>query len=176
VATFLVCLSCSSRRLARELGVAIRSGYRWCWWLRNVALFYEMDRQLEGTIEADDLYHTAGYKGQAQTGGKKAWGRQPRGRRKTREPGRGHDDKARPASIAWVSRHGGLVVPATRDFTVKTVHKAADSAVQAGSRLQTASASSARALKGFGHGCGNHTKPESARGEVHEHRAEWRCS
>jgi transposase-like protein len=63
LATFLLCLSCSSRRIARELGVHIRTSYRWCWGLRNAALSYEMERQLAGTVEADDLSHTAGYKG-----------------------------------------------------------------------------------------------------------------
>jgi len=38
-----------------ELGVHVRTGYRWCWWLRNAALSYEMQRQLEGTVEADDM-------------------------------------------------------------------------------------------------------------------------
>ena len=142
LATFLLCLACSSRRIAREVGVHIRTSYRWCWWLRNAALSYEMHRQLEGTVEADDLYHTAGNKGQAQRGGKKVLGRQPRGRRKKREPGRGHYDKDRPAIIAWVSRQGAVVMQAPRDFTVKTVQKAADIAVRAGSRLYTDSASS----------------------------------
>ena len=73
---------------------------------------------MDGTVEADDLYHTAGHKGQAKQGGKKALGRRARGRRKKREPGRGHYDKDRPAIIAWVSRHGGVVIQATRDFTV----------------------------------------------------------
>jgi hypothetical protein len=94
-----------------------------------------MPRQVEGTGEADELYHTAGQKGQAQHGGKKALGRRARGRRTKREPGRGHDDKDRPAIIAWVSRQGAVVSQATRDFTVKTVQTAADLAVQAGSRL-----------------------------------------
>jgi hypothetical protein len=31
LATFLLCLSCSSCRIARELGGHIRTGYRWCW-------------------------------------------------------------------------------------------------------------------------------------------------
>jgi hypothetical protein len=93
---------------------------------------YETDRQLAGTVEADDLYHTAGQKGQAKRGGKKALGRRPRGRRKKPEPGRGHFDKDRPAIIAWVSRQGGVVVQAARDFTVKTVQKAADLAVKTG--------------------------------------------
>jgi hypothetical protein len=172
LATFLLCLSCSSRRIARELGVHGRTSYRWSWWLRNTALSYETDRQLAGTVEADDLYHTAGHKGQAQGGGKKALGRRARGRRKKREPGRGHYDKDRPAIIAWVSRQGAVVIQATRDFTVQTVQKAADLAMQAGSRLYTDSASSYRALKGYVHDYVNHTRKEYARGDVHENRAE----
>src|SRR5262249_38385519 len=155
---------CSSRRIARELGVHIRTSYRWCWWLRNAALSYEMERQLAGTVEADDLYHTAGQKGQATQGGKKHLGRRPRGRRKKREPRRGHYRKDRPAIIAWVSRQGMVVMQATKDFTVKTVQKAADLAVQAGSRLYTDSASSYRAVKGYLHEYVNHTQKEYARG------------
>ena len=30
LATFLLCLSCSSRRIAREVGVHVRTSYRWC--------------------------------------------------------------------------------------------------------------------------------------------------
>jgi hypothetical protein len=136
--TFLLCLSCSSRRIARELGVHVRTGYRWCWWLRNAALSYEIGRQVDGTVEADDLYHTAGHKGQAKYGGKKALGHRPRGRRKKREPGRGHYDKDRPAIIAWISRQGGVVIHATRDFTVKTVQKAVDIAMHADIRTRSA--------------------------------------
>src|SRR5262249_40229922 len=172
LATFLLCLSCSSRRIARELGVHGRTSYHWCWWLRNTALSYETDRQVEGTVEADDLYHTAGNKGQAKQGGKKALGRRARGRRKKREPGRGHYDKDRPAIIAWVSRQGAVVIQVTRDCTVKTVQKAADLAVQVGSWLYTDSASSYRALKGYVHEFVNHTRKEYARGEGHENRAE----
>src|SRR6201993_1349188 len=172
LATFLLCLSCSSRRIAREVGVHIRTGYRWCWWLRNAAVSYEMERQLAGTVEADDLSHTAGNKGQAQGGGKKSLGRRARGRRKKREPGRGHYEKDRPAIIAWGSRQGGVVIQATRDFTVKTVQKAAELAVRAGSRLYTDSASSSRALTGYVHDFVNQTKKEYARGDGHENRAE----
>jgi transposase-like protein len=172
LATFLVCLACSSRRIAREVGVHVRTSYRWCWWLRHAALSYEMERQLEGTVEVDDLYHTAGNKGQAQGGGPKSLGRRARGRRKKREPGRGHYDKDRPAIIAWVSRQGAVVIQATCGFTVKTVQKAADLAVHAGSRLSTDSASSYWAVKGYVHEFVNHTQKEDARGDVHENRAE----
>jgi transposase-like protein len=172
LATFLLCLTCSSRRIAREVGVHVRTSYRWCWWLRNTAISYEIDRQLEGTVEADELYHIAGNKGQAKQGGPKPLGRRPRCRRKRCEPGRGHYDKDRPAIIAWVNRQGSVVLQAVRDFTVSTVQKAADLAVQAGSRLYTDSASSSRALKGYVHEFVNHTQKEYARGDVHENRAE----
>ena len=131
-----------------------------------------MGRQLAGTVEADELYHTAGQKGQAKQGGKKALGHRPRGRRKKREPGRGHYDKDRPAIIAWVSRQGAVVLQATRDFTVQTIQRAANIAVQVGSRLYTDSASSYQAVKGYVHEFVNHTQKEYARGDVHEHRAE----
>ena len=150
----------------------IRTSSRWCWWLRHAALSYEMQRQVEGTVEADDLSHTAGQKGQAKRGGQKHLRRRARGRGKKREPGRGQYDKDRPAIIAWVSRQGAVVMQATRDCTVKTVQKAADMAVPAGSRLYSDSASSYRALKGSVHACVHHTQKEYARGDVHENRAE----
>ena len=33
LATFLLCLACSSQRIARQVGVHIQTGYRWWWWL-----------------------------------------------------------------------------------------------------------------------------------------------
>ena len=45
LATFLLCLACSSRRIAREVGVHIPTSSRWCWWLRNAAWSYKMQRQ-----------------------------------------------------------------------------------------------------------------------------------
>jgi ISXO2-like transposase domain len=79
----------------------------------------------------------------------------------TVSPGRGHYDKDRPAMIAWVSRQGLVVIYAVKDFTVKTVQKAADMAVQAGSRLYTDSASSYRGVKGYVHEFVHHTQKES---------------
>jgi len=122
-----------------------------------------MDRQLEGTVEADDLYHIAGNKGQAKQGGKKALGHRARGRRKKCEPGRGHYDKDRPAIIAWISRQGAVVIHATKDFTIQTVQKAANVAVHAGSRLYTDSASSYQALKGYWHEFVNQLGSDKAR-------------
>ena len=123
-------------------------------------------------MEAEDLSHPAGHKGQATRGGKNALGHRPRGRRKQREPGRGHEDKDRPALLAWGSRQGAGVIQAPKACPVQTVQTAANLAGQAGSRLSTDSASSSRAVQGSIHACVNHTKKEEARGEGHANRAE----
>ena len=99
-------------------------------------------------MEADAVYHTAGTTGQATGGGKKSLGRRARGRWKKRAPGRGHEDKDRPAMIAWGSRQGAVVRQATRDCTVQTVQTAAALAVHAGRRLYTDSASRYQAVQG----------------------------
>jgi hypothetical protein len=39
----LLCLSGSSRRIARELGVQVRTGYRWRCWLRKASLPDEIE-------------------------------------------------------------------------------------------------------------------------------------
>jgi transposase-like protein len=172
LATFLLCLACASRRIAREVGAHVRTRYRWCWWLRHAALSYESGRKGAGTVEADALYHPAGHKGQAKTGGTQSWGRTPRGRRKQREPGRGHDDKERPASLVGGSRPGGVVLQATRDLTGKTVPKAAALARPAGRQRSTDSARRYRLRTGEAHDAVYHTQQEDARGEGHEKRAE----
>ena len=96
----------------------------------QTALSYEIDRQVEGTVEADDLYHTAGQQGQARQGRQEALGRRPWSRRKKREPGRAIMTKTG-RRLCVGQPQGAVVVHATRDFTVKTVQKAANVAVHA---------------------------------------------
>ena len=99
-------------------------------------------------------------RGQRNRAGKNLWAADRVGAARNATPGRGHDDKDRPAIIAWVSRQGAVVIQATKDFTVQTVQKVADLAVHTGSRLSTDSASSYRALKGYVHDYVNHTQKE----------------
>jgi transposase-like protein len=169
--TFLLCLSCSCCRIKRELGVHIKTTYRWCWWFRNVAISYEVHRQLEGIVEADEIYQTAGNKGRSKTG-KKELNHQPRKRGKKQPPGRGHYEKDSPAIIAWVSRAGYTVLTVVKGFTIKTVQKAAEITVKTGSTIYTDSAKSYQALVGYTHDSVNHSQKEYARGDVHENRAE----
>ena len=103
---FLMCIPCSCLRIRRELGIHIRTAYRWCWWFRNVALSYEVNPclrrdQLEGIVEADEIYVTSGNKGQSRKGGHKEMNHQPRKRGKKQPPGRGHFQKDSPAIIAF---------------------------------------------------------------------------
>ena len=55
--------------LRRRQGQRVLLGYHYRWWLRNAAASYETDRRLEGTVQADDFYHTAGQKGQTRQAG-----------------------------------------------------------------------------------------------------------
>jgi hypothetical protein len=135
-----------------------------------------MQRQRAGTVAADDLSHTAGHKGQTTGGGQTSLGRQGRGRRQRPEAGRGHDDNDRPALMAWVSRQGSVLLQATKDVTVKTVQKAADIAVHAGSKLERDSASRDRALTGYAQESVHHTQTADARGEVPANRAACLCA
>jgi len=171
LSSFLLCLSSSSRRISRETGSHIRTAYYWCWYFRNAAISYEINRQLEGVVEADEIYQTAGSKGRCPTG-KKELNRQPRKRGKKQPPGRGHYQKDSPAIIAYVSRTGYTVLIVTKDFTIDTVQKSTEIAVKRGSILYTDSAKSYKALIGYIHDCVNHSQKEYARGEVHENRSE----
>ena len=105
-------------------------------------------------------------------GGKKALGRRARGRRKKREPGRGHYDKDRPAIIAWVSRQGACRHPSDQRFHGED---GAESGRHRGARGQSALHGLGQQLsgaKGYMHEFVNHTQKEYARGDVHENRAE----
>lgn len=172
LSSFLLCLSSSSRRISRETGSHIRTAYHWCWYFRNAAISYEIHRQLEGIVEADEIYQTAGNKGQSISGGCKRMNHLPRKRGKKQPPGRGHYEKDSPAIIAYISRTGWTVLTVVKDFTIETVQKSTDIAVKSGSTIYTDSAKSYKALIGYIHDCVNHSQKEYARGEVHENRSE----
>jgi hypothetical protein len=104
--------------------------------------------------------------------GRHRWAARHGGGRTPREPGRGHDDKERPALIAGVRRPGGVGRHAPRDLTVKTVQQAADLAMQAGRKRSTDAASRSRLSTGSAPDAVHHTQKEDARGAGHEQRAE----
>jgi hypothetical protein len=81
-------------------------------------------------VEADEIYQTAGNKGQSKKGGSKKLNYSPRSRGKKQPPGRGHYEKDSPAIIAWVSRSGYRLFHVVKDFTSQTVQKSAEIAVK----------------------------------------------
>jgi hypothetical protein len=113
-ATFLVCLSCSSRRIARELAVHIRTSYRWCW-ICTMLLYPTRDAApIGGHHRSVGTLSHSRHQGPDETGGKKRLGRWPYCRRKKRKPSRGHYDKGKPTLIAWLSQQEPIVVQAVR--------------------------------------------------------------
>jgi hypothetical protein len=111
-------------------------------------------------------------KAKQNTVGRRRWDAEHVGAARSVSPAGAMTTKTAQRLLRGSADRARSVLQATRDFTVKTVQKAADLAVQTGSRLYTDSASSDRALKGYVHDDVNHTKKEYARGEVHENRAE----
>ena len=65
----LLCLSCASRRMARELGGHGRTRERWGGWLRHPTGSDETERHLPGPVAAEELSRIAGHQGQASQGG-----------------------------------------------------------------------------------------------------------
>ncbi len=64
----------------------------------------EEGRQLQGVIDVDEIYQTAGHKGRAPQGESRSLGRPPRRQGKKRGRGRGSAAKDAPALIGMVSR------------------------------------------------------------------------
>lgn len=185
LAAFLMALGSSSRRIGKEISTTIKTAYHKAWSLRNLGLSYEVETVLQGIVEADEIYQTAGQKGQAPiVGGKKFLEseseseseseRGPRKRGRKNPPGRGHYDKDTPAIITFFARKGKAVFKVVRDFTFDTVQRVALQAVKVGSTVFTDSAKSYRILSqiGFLHDFVNHSIGEYVREDVHENGAE----
>jgi transposase-like protein len=171
---FLLALGCSTLRITKEIGVHFTHVYKRVWQLRNLALFFEINNSLDGTVEADEIYVTAGSKGQNKGGGKKDLGRNPRKRGKKKGPGRGHYRKDTPCVIAWVSRAGKACIRVVKSFCYASVKAVAKSILEVGNWVYTDGASSYKILAsiGFFHDSVDHSKKEYVRGDVHENRAE----
>src|SRR4030095_12102285 len=91
-----LCMSCSPRELPPRCDPYL-------YLYREIPVLGKSVRLRKAGLFIYNLYHTAGHKGQAKKGGTKSLGRKPRGRRKQRQPGRGHYDKGRPRIFARAS-------------------------------------------------------------------------
>ena len=135
LATFLLGLSCSSRRIARELGVHGRTSYRWSWWLRNTASPMKPTASWQAPWKPMTSTTPPVTRDKRRAVARRRWGAARVAGERNASPVVAIMTRIRPVIIAWVNRQGAVVIQATRDFTVQTVQKAADLAMQAGSRL-----------------------------------------
>ncbi|MGB9595871.1 MAG: IS1/IS1595 family N-terminal zinc-binding domain-containing protein [Candidatus Poribacteria bacterium] len=53
---FLIALGYSILRISQEIGSRFKNVYRIGWYLRNLALSYEISCKLEGVVEVDEIY------------------------------------------------------------------------------------------------------------------------
>jgi len=69
---YLAQLSQSTATIAKELPCDYRTAHRIVWLVREEMIHLESGRVLQGTVEVDEIYITAGHKGQSPGGGSKA--------------------------------------------------------------------------------------------------------
>jgi len=133
--------------------------------------------KMDGAVESDEVYVTAGLKGRNNSRRIKGLGRRPR-RRGLRRRGRGTWDQDKPAVFVLVER-GGLedYVP-SKDVEAETALKIIGRRVSGGSTIYT---DCFRAYLGLGeagyhHEAVNHSAGEWVRGEAHTNGCENRAS
>ncbi len=174
LAIYLVELNRSTAEIARELPCDYHTAHRIVWLIREREMHIEAGRKLEGVVEVDEIYQTAGHKGRAPKEESRCLGRPPRRRGKKQGPGRGSAAKDAPALIGMVSRDGKMVLEVAPDVRRESLEPLFEKAVKRGSTIYTDSASCYRFLPqmGYVHDSVNHTRREYARGPVHVNRGE----
>lgn len=132
---------------------------------------------MDGVVESDEVYVTAGLKGRNNSHRIKRLGRKPR-RRGLRRRGRGTWSQDKPPIFILVER-GGLedYVPSS-DVEAETALKVIGRRVSEGSTVYTDSFKAYLSLSeaGYKHESVNHSAGEYARGEVHINGCESRAS
>lgn len=174
LAIYLVQLNHSTAEIARELPCDYHTAHRIVWLIREREMHIEEGRQLQGVIEVDEIYQTAGHKGRTPKGESRTLGRPPRRRGKKQGRGRGSAAKDAPALIGMVSRDGTIVLEVAPDVRRTSLAPLFEKRVKPGSAVYTDSASCYRFLSeaGYTHAWVNHSQREYARGPVHINRAE----
>ena len=176
LAMFLVEEGKTIADIARELPCDDPTAHRVVWVIREQQIRLEEERVLQGTVEVDEIYQTAGHKGRPPRGkeAERRLGRPPRRRGKKQGRGRGSAAKDAPALIGMVSRDGQVVVDVVPDVQRSSLEPVFRRRVAPGSAIYTDAASCYAFLEelGYGHEWVNHSAGEYARGEVHQNRAE----
>lgn len=174
LAIYLMELGHSTAKIAQELPCDYHTAHRIVWTIRACELRIEEGRRLQGVVEVDEIYQTAGHKGQAPGGGCRALDRPPRRRGKPQGRGRGSAAKDAPALVGMVSRDGQVVMEVVPDVRRESLEPRFRQRIAPESRVYTDSASCYAFLShiGYVHETVCHSAHEYVRGDVHENRAE----
>jgi transposase-like protein len=178
---YLTAMGQSALRCAKEAKEgALRYAriYALAWRCIEAAIGIEHERQLEGTVEADEIYVRSGHKGKPHSAAADESARCGRTRALHHGPGRGSAQKDRPVVFILLQRDGGVIVEARGRAEEKTVQGMFTADVAAGSQIYTDSARIYRVVEEVGYPLEqvNHGEKEYARGAVHENGAEGEIS
>ncbi len=177
LAGYLMSLGLSNKRISEELDVEENTVRRMCNLMRGSMFFQNCMQHLSGTVEMDEVYQTAGSKGNGKNtrygnkskGIKKVLGRNPR-KRGLKIKGRGSYKKDRLPVIGMVERESGTIhLEVTKDVTRDTVKPIVEEHIEKGAIVYTDDYSVYDFLEssGYYHESVNHSAGEYARGNVH---------
>lgn len=180
LAGYLIKLGLSNAQIADELGVEENTARRMCNLMRGCMFFQNCFQKLTGTIEMDELYQSAGNKGNGRRFEKigddnkskgiiKNLGREPR-KRGLKIRGRGSYEKDKPPVIGMTERESGTIhIEVAMNVKQATLKPLAVRHIEKGSKVYTDDYSVYDFLEnsGYSHESVNHSAGEYARGDVH---------
>ncbi len=177
LAGYLMKLGLSNKKIAEELNIEENTARRMCNLIRGSMFFQNCLQKLSGTVEMDELYQTAGSKGNGRSiregskskGIRKKLGRKPR-KRGSKIKGRGSYGKDKPPVIGMTEREcGTLHLEVTMNVKQDTVEPIVKHHIEKGSKVYTDEYSIYGFLEGSGysHESVNHSAGEYTRGDVH---------
>ncbi len=180
LAGYLMKLGLSNKQIADELGIEENTARRICNLIRGSMFFQNCLQKLSGTVEIDEVYQTAGSKGNGRNtrntrednkskGIRKNLGRKPR-KRGLKIKGRGSYDKDKPPVMGMTERESGTIhLEVTMNVKQDTVKPIVEHHIEKGSTVYTDEYSVYDFLSrdGYSHESVNHSIGEYARGNVH---------
>jgi transposase-like protein len=139
---------------------------------RRLLKLDQLIAELQGEVEIDEVYQTAGLKGRNNSILIKLLGRKPRRRGlKRRDRGTYRGDKV--PVFAFIERGGRRFFTSARDVTEENILSVATSCIKPGSIVYTDNFTSYNVLNDlYRHGTVNHSIGEYARGEAHVNTCE----
>ena len=161
---------CSTREIAAELDVTLKTGQRLVRLLQLSLITVRYRFMLQGKVEFDEVYIIGGLKGKA---GQIKLERAPRKRGK-RQPGRGTWQSDKVPILGLIDRQGHIYLVPCANVQTETIQFLIEYLTEQGATVYTDSYNIYNFLRrvGYQHQRVNHSKREYARGEVHVNTVE----